>query len=209
MAPKRNSKTKSRTKKAKNTRRVKADGMDIASEQDLGKLSDLLAKHKIVVVLVHADWCGHCQTFKPLWEDYKKIPGRNVPMVSVNEKVLAKTPFKDAKLDGFPSTLVYSGKDGSFGSFKKENGEETHSVPNARDKAVMTQLLKVRPSAMKRNNANTNTNTNMINSESAHATPEAEALLEQSGKMAVREKDKPMRNLWAAEPPDTASDNVK
>jgi len=199
MAPKRNSKTKSRTKKAKNTRKSKADGMDCATDQDLAKLSALLAKHKVVAVLVHADWCGHCQTFKPLWEDYKKIPGRTVPMVSVNEKMLAKTPFKDAKIDGFPSTLVYSGKDGSFGSFVSENGQETNSMPNARDKTVMTKLLKARPSAMK---------LNALDSESVHATPEAEALLQQSGKKAVRDKDKPMVNLWEAEPPDTKSDTV-
>lgn len=198
MAPKQKSKRKN-TKRAKG---VTSDGMDVASDTDLAKLSDLLKKHKVVVVLIHADWCGHCQTFKPLWEDYKKIPGRNVPMVSVNEQMLSKTPFKDAKLDGYPSTLVYSGKDGSFGSFTKENGEETHSVPNSRDKRVMSKLLRTRPSMMRKVNVANN------NSESANPTPEAEALRNESGKQAMLQKDEPMVNLNAVDPPNISSDTM-
>ena len=127
------------------------------------------------LVLIYADWCGHCQTFKPLWEDYKKIPGRTVPMASVNERMLSKTPFKAAKLDGYPSTVVYSGKDGSFGSFTNEQGEETHAVPNSRDKMVMTKLLRARPSMMRKLNSNNQ------DSETALSTPEANLLREESG----------------------------
>jgi len=199
MAPKQKSKRKAGTKRV--AKPMTSDGMDVASDQDLAKLSDLLKKHKIVVVLIHADWCGHCQTFKPLWEDYKKIPGRTVPMVSVNETMLAKTPFKNAKLDGYPSTLVYSGKDGSFGSFTNEDGTETNAVPNSRDKQVMSKLLKARPSMMRR--------ASNANSETAHSTPEANLLRNESGKKAVREKNVPMINLNAPEPPNVTSDLIQ
>jgi thiol-disulfide isomerase/thioredoxin len=199
MAPKQKSKRKVATKRA--SKSMTSDGMDVASDQDLAKLSDLLKKHKIVVVLIHADWCGHCQTFKPLWEDYKKIPGRTVPMVSVNETMLAKTPFKDAKLDGYPSTLVYSGKDGSFGSFTNQDGTETNAVPNSRDKEVMSKLLKARPSMMRR--------ASNANSETAHSTPEANLLRNESGKKAVREKNLPMINLNAPAPPNVTSDVIQ
>jgi thiol-disulfide isomerase/thioredoxin len=194
-------KQKSKRNVVRKTKRAKkADSLDVISDQDLAKLSDLLKKHKVVVVLVHADWCGHCQTFKPLWEEYKKISGRNVPMVSVNETMLPKTPFKDAKLDGYPSTLVYSGKDGSFGSFKNEKGQETNAVPNSRDKEVMSKILKASPSMMRRENN--------ANSETAHSTPEAEMLRNISGKKAMREKDIPMLNINIVKPPNTNSDIV-
>ena len=191
--------------RAKKTARAKKapvhETIDVNTEADLDKLSVLLKKHDVVVVLIHADWCGHCQTFKPLWEKYKKTPGRKVPMASVNEKVLAKTPFKDAKIDGFPSTLVYSGKDGSFGSFKNESGEETNSIPNIRDKEVMTKILRAKPSMLER--------VNEVESESAHPTPNAEALLEASGKKAMREKDIPTVNLNTVNPPNVAVDTVR
>jgi len=203
MAPKQKSKRKALTKskRAKKVKAMASDGMDVASDQDLAKLSDLLKKHKVVVVLIHADWCGHCQTFKPLWEDYKNIPGRTVPMVSVNETMLAKTPFKDAKLDGYPSTLVYSGKDGSFGSFQNDKGEETHAIPNSRDKEVMSKLLVARASMMRAANSQ--------DSQTAHSTPEAEMLRNESGKRAMKEKDIPMINLDVATPPNVNSNSIR
>jgi thiol-disulfide isomerase/thioredoxin len=191
----RKQKVKSNTRKRARNTKVN-DGIDVNTEADIGKLMDLLKKHPVVVVMIHADWCGHCQTFKPMWEDYKKIPGRTVPMASINEKMLAKTKFKDAKIDGFPSTVVYSGKDGSFGSFKNEQGEETNSIPNIRDKQAMTTLLKAKPSMLRR------VNSNSPDSESAQSTPEAEALLEESGKRAIKNKDTPINNLNEVAPPN-------
>ena len=212
MASKQKSKQKALTKKMKKTKvpPIVSDGMDVATDNDLDKLSELLKKHNVIVVLIHADWCGHCQTFKPLWEDYKKIPGRNVPMVSVNEKMLAKTPFKDAKIDGFPSSLVYSGKDGSFGSFKNDKGEDSNSIPNIRDKNVMMKILKAKPSMLQRvnNNSDADADADADPTESARATPEAEALLETSGKKEMRNKDKPMIKILASIPPNTNSDTI-
>jgi thiol-disulfide isomerase/thioredoxin len=192
--PKRNSRSKKSKAKAN-------DGIDVATDADVPKLEALLKKNPIVLILIHADWCGHCQTFKPQWEEYKKMSGRKVPMASVNEKVLAKTALKNAKIDGFPSTVVYSGKDGSFGSFKNDKGEETNSVPNIRDKEIMTKILRAKPSMLKR--------VNEIDSESAHPTPNAEALLEASGKKAVKEKDIPTVNLNAVNPPNVAADTLR
>ena len=194
MAPKKASKKAS--KKGVKTN----DGIDVSTDADLSKLMSLLKKNSVVVVLIHADWCGHCQTFKPQWEEYKKMPGRKVPMASVNETMLAKTPFKDAKIDGFPSTVVYSGKDGSFGSFKNESGEQTNSIPNIRDKEAMTTLLRAKPSMMQRVESN--------ESESAHPTPKAEALLEESGKRAIKSKNLRTANANTPVPPNTGNNSL-
>lgn len=199
MPLKRVSKTK---KQVRPQTKKLSDGIDVSTDADLEKLSALLKKHRVIVVLIHADWCGHCQTFKPLWEDYKKIPGRTVPMASVNERMLSKTPFKAAKLDGYPSTVVYSAKDGSFGSFTNEQGEETHAVPNSRDKMVMTKLLRARPSMMRKLNSNNQ------DSETALSTPEANLLREESGKRVMRNKDIPMVNMNDVLPPNTHSNSA-
>jgi len=205
MAPKKKGKTK-RTKRAKPVKNGGGitspfDGMDVATEEDLSRLDELLKKNTVVVALIHADWCGHCQTFKPLWEDYKKIPGRNVPMVSINEKMLSRTPFKAAKINGFPSTVVYSGKDGTFGNFRSETGEDTNSVPNSRDKDVMIKILQTQPPVIEGNFGQ--------ESESLHPTRRAEFLLEKSGKKAIKEKDSPIFNSNNASPPKIVSDKIK
>jgi len=207
MAPKKKMKTKRVLKKILKKpvgKRSSFDGVDIATEEDLPRLDELLKENVVLIALIHADWCGHCQTFKPLWEDYKNIPGRHVPMVSINEKILSKTPFKDAKLNGFPSTVVYSGKDGQFGSFKDENGEDTNSVPNARDKNVMMKLLQAKPDNIMLNNVELENET-----ETVQPTEEADKLLEKSGKRAIKYKDIPMINLNDAKPPNIAVDNMK
>lgn len=194
--------------KKKNTKVVSTnDGMDASTEVDLAKLEDLFKKHNVVLLFVYADWCGHCTTFKPTWEKYKQVPGRKVPMASINEKVLSKTRVKDAKIDGFPSGVLYSPKDGSFGSFKKENGDETNSIPNLRDEEVMTKLLQADPSMLQKVSAE---NSNADNdSESALATPNAAALLEKSGKKALKEKDRPIVVMNEPAPPNTSVDTVE
>jgi thiol-disulfide isomerase/thioredoxin len=202
MAPKKKGKTK-RAHPVKNGGGIASpfDGMDVATEEDLSRLDELLKKNTVVVALIHADWCGHCQTFKPLWEDYKKIPGRNVPMVSINEKMLSRTPFKAAKINGFPSTVVYSGKDGTFGNFRSETGEDTNSVPNSRDKDVMIKILQTQPPVIEGDFGQ--------ESESLHPTRRAEFLLEKSGKKAIKEKDSPIFNSNNASPPKIVSDKIK
>jgi thiol-disulfide isomerase/thioredoxin len=204
MAPKKKVKTKrtKRTKPVKNGGGTASpfDGIDIATAEDLPRLDELLKKNMVVVALIHADWCGHCQTFKPLWEEYKNIPGRNVPMVSINEKMLSRTPFKAAKINGFPSTVVYSGKDGTFGNFRTESGEDTNSVPNIRDKDVMIKILQTQPPVTEEVGQE---------SESLHPTRRAEFLLEKSGKKAIKEKDSPIFNSNNASPPKIVSDKIK
>jgi len=188
-----------KTKKAKVSKDI-----DIETEADLPKLMASTKNAKVVLVFIHADWCGHCQTFKPNWADYKSTPGRNIPMVSVNEKVLSKTPFSKAKIDGYPSNIIYSPKDGSMASFKKENGEETNSVPNIRDKAAMTKLLKANPNELMANKGNTVA----LNSESLEATPDMRNKLTESGKKAIEEINTPAKMINYPEPPNTASDLV-
>jgi thiol-disulfide isomerase/thioredoxin len=194
---------RAKSKKEKQKKAVN-DGIDVATEADIPKLLSLLKSTPIVLVLVHADWCGHCQTFKPTWENYKNTKGRTVPMASINEKVLAKTPLRTAKLDGYPSTLLYSGKDGSYGSFTNDKGEQTHAIPNARDPKIMSQLLRVDPSMLKQMS-----NKNTVESESAQSTPEANMLLEQSGKRAIKEIDRPIAEMNDPLPPNTSTDVVQ
>jgi thiol-disulfide isomerase/thioredoxin len=191
--------------KTKKTKKVSKD-VDIETEADLPKLKAAMKNAPVMLVFIHADWCGHCQTFKPNWKEYKSTPGRNIPMVSVNEKVLSKSPFSNAKIDGYPSNIIYSPKDGSLASFKKENGEETHSVPNIRDKAAMTKLLKANPNQLMANNGMSTTAA--IDSESLEPTPDMRNKLTESGKKAIEQINTPAKMTNDPGPPNTADDRM-
>jgi thiol-disulfide isomerase/thioredoxin len=191
--------------KTKNTRDV-YDGLDVSSEADIGKLTELLKRNTIVLAIIHMDGCHYCETIKPTLEKYKNAPNRKVPIVKINRSMLTKTPFNEAKIDGFPSGVLYSPKDGSFGSFKKEDGEKTHAIPNLRDENSMIKLLESDPKLLQNTVSNILPDEN--ESESLHSTPNAEALLEESGKKAIKEKDRPLIDMNEPIPPNTSGDTL-
>lgn len=188
----------SSTKKSKNHSK---NVIVVESEEDAKNLKDKMKGMVVAIVFIHADWCGHCQTFKPLWEEYKKMPGRNTPMIEVNDKVRSHTPFASANIEGFPSNVIYSPNDNSFATFKNESGKETHSIPNIRDKVAMSKLLKTDPKKLMQ--ANTE------ESETLEVTPAARKKLTESGKRAVKHVNTPMNiGNESPTPPNTKNDIV-
>jgi thiol-disulfide isomerase/thioredoxin len=89
--------------------------VDVRSASDIPKALQRLQKGPITLVFVYADWCGHCHTFKPKFNNAVKTPNRDMEVVSINEKVL--TPFNNAMAktiptaspiepDGYPEVLI-------------------------------------------------------------------------------------------------------
>ena len=76
------------------------------------------------VAFFHADWCGHCQQFKPEWEKIKKeLEVNNVKYKEINSE--DKDTVNAFKIRGFPTLMVV--EDGTTngieyeGPRKKEN----------------------------------------------------------------------------------------
>lgn len=125
--------------------KMKYDKVDVRGKADVAKLLELLKKNKIVVILIYADWCGHCQVFKKeVWEPLSAVPNRKVPIAAVNADALDQTPFADAKIDGYPSVTV-SGQDGQLAEFPGDAGEPTNAMPNARDLNAMRRMVTTDP----------------------------------------------------------------
>ena len=123
-------------------RHSKSKSLDVTTKAQMHKLQSMLKKTNLTVVLVYADWCGHCHTYKDtVWKQLEGLANKKVGLAKLNEKVLKESPLSSAKINGYPSVLVV-GKDGKPAEFKDEStGEPTNAMPNARDVEMMKGLV--------------------------------------------------------------------
>lgn len=101
---------------------------DVRSKKDIAGFESLLGKGPLTIVLVYADWCGHCQTFKQnMWNEVSQMPEKTVNTASVHYDMVENTSLKNAKIDGYPSLLLV-GTDKKPATFKSEEGA-TNAMP--------------------------------------------------------------------------------
>ena len=119
--------------------------VDVRSKKDVPAFEQTIIEGPITVVLVYADWCGHCTKFKKnIWEPLNKMHGRKLNMASVHHDMLEKTSQANAKIRGYPSILVV-GNDGKAASYKDEEGNVTNAMPNTTDLEAMKTLVNSDP----------------------------------------------------------------
>lgn len=152
-----NSNANSNSKKNKNTGETKNGNVSVRSPDEIENLEQIIHTGPVVFVLVHADWCGHCQTYKPLWKELEETPGRTANMAMIHHDMVEQSPtLKEAEVPGYPSVLkVYPN-----GKIEKFSG--TNAMPNIRNKdemlrEIITPSLGNSPASMKtkRNLSNT------------------------------------------------------
>lgn len=180
--------------------------MDIVTEEDVHKFTALMDKMMVALISFQADWCGHCKNYKPKWDKLKNTPGRKVPMITVSDKAKEIEPFASANIKGFPTNVVFSGKDKSFATFKDEDGSETNAMPNMHDDVAMTTLLTTDPSKLKLASGD-NTVTD-DSTESVVFTPTAKDKMSKSAKQALANKNTPVSEMESAVPPNTKNDMI-
>ena len=120
---------KSRTKKSRTKTSCAKTSVDVRSPADVKDLERNIDNGPITIVLIYADWCGHCTRFKEeVWSKLLSKP-RRVNLASIHHDQLSNTSLRDAKIAGYPSVLVV-GKDGKPAVFKpEETGEPTNAMP--------------------------------------------------------------------------------
>jgi thiol-disulfide isomerase/thioredoxin len=127
---------------ARSTKRKSTKSLDVTSKAHMPKLESLIKKMNLTIVLVYADWCGHCHTYKDtVWKKLEGMNSKKVGLAKLNEKAFADSPLSSAKINGYPSVLVV-GKDGKPAEFKDESGDATNAMPNSRDMEMMKGLVR-------------------------------------------------------------------
>ena len=111
--------------------------ISVRSPDDVKDLEKQISVGPVTFILVHADWCGPCQMYKPTWKELENIPGRTANMAMVHHDMVEHSPLlKNAKIPGYPTVL----KVFPNGTIEKYKGN-TNAMPNIRDKSTMTQEL--------------------------------------------------------------------
>jgi len=96
------------------------------NEMNVGDVAKRLHKGKPVFVAYLADWCGHCQHFKPEWEmvknDLKMNSNKmNGMVITANDQLMQYLPLKQPS--GFPTMSLYNGTDfvGDYRGMRSKN----------------------------------------------------------------------------------------
>lgn len=122
--------------------------VDITSESQLAELTKRITKGPLTLVFVYADWCGHCQRFKPTMDELEKDGNRSIQTARIRDDVFPKSQLSSAKIEGYP-TLMLVENSGKVASFKTDSGQVTNAIPDYSNKEKMTALVRTagRPEA--------------------------------------------------------------
>ena len=129
-----------------------------------------------IMILVYAPWCGHCQTYKPLYEELEKNPNRTMPMARVRDDMVDAVGIKSDVINGYPSVIVVD-----------KQGSVVTPVEDIRNMSKMNSIIE--------NGSVKNTIINK-NQDGTEATKKNNAIVELSNQIAMT----PMNTATATAP---------
>jgi thioredoxin-like negative regulator of GroEL len=95
----------------------------VNSASTIAKYNSLVAKNKPILVLFHAEWCGHCKELEPEWKQFVKSVRESMPIASVESSFMGEVQgYKE--IDGFPTLMIIRGNN----VIQKFNGQRTASA---------------------------------------------------------------------------------
>jgi thiol-disulfide isomerase/thioredoxin len=114
--------------------------LDVRSFKHLKEFEKRIKKGPLTIIMVYADWCGHCHTMAPHFDAASKSPQRSIQSVKVNEQMLdsvndymSKNVPQNSKplsVQGYPSILIVD-----------KNGNKVTDIDAVRDTKTMTELM--------------------------------------------------------------------
>ena len=116
--------------------------VDVTKTEHVHGLLDVLKNGRPTFIFIHADWCGHCQTYKPTWDTLEATPGRYANVARVHHDMVENVPeIAHAKIKGYPS-IVKVNPDKTVEEYMTPGASEvTNAIPFMRDLPRMKKEL--------------------------------------------------------------------
>lgn len=116
--------------------------LDVRNESSVSAFENLILNGPLTVVLVYADWCGHCTKFKEkMWNKASNMPNKTINTASVHYDMLDKTSLKNSKIEGYPSLLLV-GTDKKPADFRDETtGDKINAMPMPQTQQDLEEVL--------------------------------------------------------------------
>ena len=80
-------------------------------EANKDKFKECTAKSKPMLILFYAEWCPHCQMFKPIWKELVALleKSKKIQVAEVEYENMKHVPKKYKNIRGFPTLQVIQG----------------------------------------------------------------------------------------------------
>jgi hypothetical protein len=135
---------------ARKSKKSTASTLDVRTPKEIPMLEKLLSKGPMAMVLVYADWCGHCTQFKEkVWNNSTLSKTKNINTAAVHYDMLDQTSLKNTKVNGYPSMFLVG------------NDKEAKEIPTPQ---TTEELLKFDTTSANALNTNKNTPSPNVNS---------------------------------------------
>ena len=121
---------------------VASEPLDVRKLSQAKRAESLIKTGPITLVLVYADWCGHCHKYLPQWKEFGQVKNRTANIISVHHDMLENIPtVKNAKIQGYPSVIKVS-PSGQITEYKVPNTKDvTNAMPHMRDMKKMIEEI--------------------------------------------------------------------
>ena len=104
--------------------------IDVRSPKDIPGFMTRVLAGPVTIVLVYADWCGHCVEFMPKFKSMIRSPERTTQVASIESSMekqvkdaLQKnnSQVKPINVEGYPTTLIMDNKGNSLKTIPRDS----------------------------------------------------------------------------------------